>query len=728
MPRKGSRDSGPPSQSSNVTKSPRKSIVFEKITRSLEAGKDVPIGALSLNRFRRLTTGSLYQPRSDMRKSSDGDFHPLSRSPLDPISSLLGLDGSGPNYETDGGDPNLHSPSIVSRGRRVKRYVRSAPSGFGADNYSTALGPLQEKHVLNPLERVFLEAAERGDKSTLARCLGFKEKVNVNCVNMLGRTAIQIAVDNENIELVELLLKQPGIKIGDALLYAIQEGVYRIVEMLIDHPSITKEMLGSAWTDRVDLVHTEEESHDFSSDISPVILASVCNQFEILQLLLNRGARIEEPHKGSCSCVKCHRLLNEDPLKHTLQRINTYRALASPAWISLTSPDPILTAFELSSELLHLASKENEFKETFISLCEQCRKYACDLLDLCRGTGEVVAVLSKSNFSDSENSDSDDESDALVDQTIDPIQDPGNLCDNPVLPGARPGVGIRKDLSVSDSRPEIHDWRALANRANGTKRKHVKSDLFYHRSVSSSQLRQGVSLESQHTISDELGDDLTATSMSNLQKIGSNSKTSVDGSRYLHVPANQPGQRVSIRESRKTNDDDNSINNKTKNANDLTRSSAKVILNQTDSTSDDALTVGYSGATGPRPTIFCEPRKVSFDHESTDHIGSVQTDSNSRWNTSTLACCTCYPCCGCAKCRRKNPKMNNCKKSKIEVKEFCLFKLDRLKLAIKHEQKRVSLPTVYRFVYYIKQTGFVFTKPRRDRVKYSTELFRKKFR
>ncbi len=68
--------------------------------------------------------------------------------------------------------------------------------------------------------------------------------VNVNCNDLLGRSALEIAVDNENVEIVELLLSQDGIRIGNALLYAIREGVYRIVEMLINHPSITSEMLG----------------------------------------------------------------------------------------------------------------------------------------------------------------------------------------------------------------------------------------------------------------------------------------------------------------------------------------------------------------------------------------------------------------------------------------------------------------------------------------------------
>lgn len=253
---------------------------------------------------------------------------------------------------------------------------------------------LKDSGQSDPLSRIFLDAVERGDKSTVARCLKCSPPVNVNCTNMIGRTAIQIAVDNENFEIVELLLKEPNIRIGDALLYAVQEGVYRIVEMLIDHHSITKEMLSTSWSKRISL---SEESHDFSADISPVILAAICNQFEILQLLLSRGARIERPHRSNCSCSDCSAMYREDSLKYSLWRINTYRALASPAWISLTSPDPILAAFKLSWELNHLASRENEFKEVFLQLSDQCKKYACDLLDQCRSKEEVLAVLSRSS-------------------------------------------------------------------------------------------------------------------------------------------------------------------------------------------------------------------------------------------------------------------------------------------------------------------------------------------
>lgn len=184
-------------------------------------------------------------------------------------------------------------------------------------------------------------------------------------------------------EIVELLLKQDGVQIGDALLYAIREGVYRIVEMLIDHPSISREMLGVAWPEYRRAVQqaaataegasgdlasaaatatVDTETGDYPPDVSPVMLAAHCNQFEILQLLLSRGARIVRPHSLTCYCRRCQRETSVDSLRHSLLRIHTYRALSSPAWISLTSADPVLTAFRLSWELDRLAMRENEFK------------------------------------------------------------------------------------------------------------------------------------------------------------------------------------------------------------------------------------------------------------------------------------------------------------------------------------------------------------------------------
>lgn len=66
-----------------------------------------------------------------------------------------------------------------------------------------------------------------------------------------------------------------------------------------------------------------------------------------------------------CGCVDCVTSRQEDSLRHSRSRINAYRALASPSLISLSSKDPILTAFELSWELRRLSFMEHEFKSEY---------------------------------------------------------------------------------------------------------------------------------------------------------------------------------------------------------------------------------------------------------------------------------------------------------------------------------------------------------------------------
>ena len=276
--------------------------------------------------------------------------------------------------------------------------------------------PLQlfsEGNRLTAKEREFLEAAERGDKATVERTLMLPNPVNVNVTNILGRSALQMVVDNENVEIVELLLKQDKVEIGDALLYAIREGVYKMVEMMVNHPSISRHMLGEGWSS-AHFKKGRQESSDYSHDISPVILAAHCNQFEILQLLLTRGATISKPHPCICKCDTCIQKQMEDSLRYSLHRINTFKALASPAWTSLTTSDPILAAFRLSWELQHLAMRENEFKDIYMQLNEQIKMFAVDLLEQCRSSEEVNAVLNKESESDDEFPDEDVNSEILT--------------------------------------------------------------------------------------------------------------------------------------------------------------------------------------------------------------------------------------------------------------------------------------------------------------------------
>ncbi|XP_044079292.1 short transient receptor potential channel 6a isoform X3 [Siniperca chuatsi] len=132
----------------------------------------------------------------------------------------------------------------------------------------------------------------------------------------------------------------------------------------------------------------------FSHDVTPVILAAHCQEYEIVHTLLSKGARIDPPHDYFCGCDSCNYQQQYDSFSHSRSRINAYRGLASPAYLSLSNEDPVLAALELSNELAMLANIEKEFKNEYCCLSSQCKDYVVGLLDLCRSTEEVEAILS----------------------------------------------------------------------------------------------------------------------------------------------------------------------------------------------------------------------------------------------------------------------------------------------------------------------------------------------
>ncbi|XP_062055083.1 short transient receptor potential channel 3 isoform X5 [Lepus europaeus] len=217
-------------------------------------------------------------------------------------------------------------------------------------------------------EERFLDAAEYGNIPVVRKMLEESKTLNVNCVDYMGQNALQLAVGNEHLEVTELLLKKENLaRIGDALLLAISKGYVRIVEAILNHP-------GFAASKRLTLSPCEQELQDddfyaydedgtrFSPDITPIILAAHCQKYEVVHMLLLKGARIERPHDYFCKCGDCTEKQRHDSFSHSRSRINAYKGLASPAYLSLSSEDPVLTALELSNELAKLANIEKEFK------------------------------------------------------------------------------------------------------------------------------------------------------------------------------------------------------------------------------------------------------------------------------------------------------------------------------------------------------------------------------
>ncbi|XP_030600929.1 short transient receptor potential channel 6 isoform X2 [Archocentrus centrarchus] len=256
----------------------------------------------------------------------------------------------------------------------------------------------QSSSCLSLTEEVFLEAAEYGNTPEVRQMLEELPDLNVNCINYMGQNALQLAVANEHLEVTRLLLKKKDLaRIGDALLLAISKGYIRIVEAILSHEAFAD---GQRLTNSPSQAETHDDffSYDedgtrFSHDVTPIILASQCQQFEIVHILLIKGARIERPHDYFCQCQTCSEQRRHDSFSHSQSRINAYKGLASPAYLCLSTEDPVMAALELSNELALLANTEKEFKNDYKKLSMQCKDFVVGLLDLCRNTEEVEAIL-----------------------------------------------------------------------------------------------------------------------------------------------------------------------------------------------------------------------------------------------------------------------------------------------------------------------------------------------
>ncbi|XP_065296066.1 short transient receptor potential channel 3-like [Dermacentor albipictus] len=240
---------------------------------------------------------------------------------------------------------------------------------------------IQRSLRLQPEEQRFLEAVRDGDILGLRTILQAHPLLDVNCCDMRGLRALEVAAQNGDVELSVELLRLRALDadhVQSALLVAIQRGDIRLTRILLDgaHGPCTVPV----------------------GNMTPLMAAAIAGDLEITKMLLDRGHTIQKPHEPGCRCAESCReqaARHGERLSQSQLRRNAFRALSSPVHILLTSDDPVLSAFTLSRELRELAQSVPEFQNEYEEMAEQCSRFAAAILGACKNTEEVETVLSQ---------------------------------------------------------------------------------------------------------------------------------------------------------------------------------------------------------------------------------------------------------------------------------------------------------------------------------------------
>ena len=178
-------------------------------------------------------------------------------------------------------------------------------------------------------EKRYLLAVERGDLAGVRRMIEMapqietqeKEKsdyscpvFNINCTDPIGRSALLMAIDNENLDMIELLV-ECGVEMRDSLLHAINEEFVEAVELLLDYEEALqcnkKVALESTSLDnnKEDL-NELDKSINFSFDLRPTLIQNKENESSKAsqKLISQKSASNQSPAQTPNQNTICNKL------------------------------------------------------------------------------------------------------------------------------------------------------------------------------------------------------------------------------------------------------------------------------------------------------------------------------------------------------------------------------------------------------------------------------------
>lgn len=245
-------------------------------------------------------------------------------------------------------------------------------------------------------EHEFHAAAEIGDLETIKKLVA-SGKVSITCMDLMGRTSLELATAANDTDMVRYFINSyPEHLIHSGFLCAVENDRDKLCEiyLALDLYTLPPGEEGS-WRKNG---NDEKKGPDLYASIreklrEALIIAACRNNFLIVKMLMMRGVTLDMPHEYLCLCKACSESRKADFMTFTNNRLDAFRAIASPAYITLTEPDPIMAAFLLSDKFRKTAEIETEYKQVYFELDTQVQNFTLDLLATSRSSEEVRMLL-----------------------------------------------------------------------------------------------------------------------------------------------------------------------------------------------------------------------------------------------------------------------------------------------------------------------------------------------
>ncbi|XP_033109275.1 short transient receptor potential channel 5-like [Anneissia japonica] len=229
----------------------------------------------------------------------------------------------------------------------------------------------------------YFDALKNGKIGELENLLTKASEIglDVDTVDSNGYNAYVVAI-NEGFDIIIKVLLSFKVEVGDALLYAVDNNSVEAVNALCSYAGTLPER------DRLKILDCRCSTDEFPKITTPIIQAALKNNFTIVKILFEHGVRVPDPEKDLERFTA-----PPGTLERSKEMLSIYRALASDAYISGCSVNPILKSFSLTDKLRNLSERLEEFKSEFSELAHQVQEYAGKLLEKTRDTEEILTVL-----------------------------------------------------------------------------------------------------------------------------------------------------------------------------------------------------------------------------------------------------------------------------------------------------------------------------------------------